>query len=78
MAKQREKKRIQVLNYLMRGGKHTVIDINTACNTADTRKYISELRKAGHRIKDVIMDDRTGTKVYWYESETDALQLSLF
>lgn len=42
----------KILEVLKIGGKHTSYELNKAGNTVDARKYISELRQAGHLIKD--------------------------
>ena len=52
------------------GRKFTAIDINFAVHTGDARKIISRLRRAGHRILDVVINKSNGTKKYWYESES--------
>lgn len=62
-------KQAQVLKFLIEnsGRRFTAIDINREVNTSDARKCISRLRRAGHTIKDEIINKHNGTKEYWYE-----------
>ena len=47
----------------------TAIHLNTLFNTSDARKIISVLREKGMNIKDKVIDQRNGTKIYWYAGE---------
>lgn len=77
--KNRENKEQQLLQELLTGRRFTAIQLNFAINTSDTRKYISVLRRKGHIIRDEVIDQETGTKVYWLEQEKErGTQLTLF
>lgn len=75
--KNRENKEQQLLQKLLTGRRFTAIQLNFAINTSDTRKYISVLRRKGHIIRDEVIDQESGTKVYWLEKKV-GVQLSLF
>ena len=77
---QREKKKRQVKMLFLNGDKFTAIRINEAVHTSDARKIISVLRREGFPIADKIIDERSGTKVYWLDRDAyeRSRQLSLF
>lgn len=55
----------RVKQYFLQGKRGTAIDINRACLTGDSRKRISDLRKAGWRIQDRAINGLQ--KLYWLD-----------
>lgn len=49
------------------GKRFTAIQLGLQINSCDARARISELRDAGHPIKDVVINPKNGTKGYYYE-----------
>jgi len=68
---EQKKKKTLRLFLANKGRKFTACNINRLIDTGDARKIISDLRKAGHPIKDEICNKKNGTKYYYYEQEKE-------